>query len=157
MFSRYFAHRSFSAAATGPSVAFIGLGCMGRHMSKNLHKAGYVVNGYDLNPETSKFCSEAGINFCSSVADAVKNVDYVVTALPATAHVEEVLNMDGGIFKNAKKGTMICDTSTIKPSASAQFYEDAKKHDMVFLDTPMSGGVTGAERGTLTFMVGGSE
>ena len=80
-----------------------------------------------------------------------------MTALPATAHVEEVLTMDGGIFKSAKPGTMICDTSTIKPSASAKFYEWAKKHDMTFLDTPMSGGVTGAERATLTFMVGGTE
>ena len=80
-----------------------------------------------------------------------------MTALPATAHVEEVLTMDGGIFKSANKGTMICDTSTIKPSASAKFYDLAKKEGMDFLDTPMSGGVTGAERGTLTFMVGGTE
>lgn len=52
---------------------------------------------------------------------------------------------------------MICDTSTIKPSASAKFYADAKKHGLTFCDTPMSGGVTGAERQTLTFMVGGTE
>jgi len=52
---------------------------------------------------------------------------------------------------------LICDVSTIKPTASAGFYEDAKKHGLTFLDTPMSGGVTGAEKGTLTFMVGGTE
>ena len=80
-----------------------------------------------------------------------------MTALPATAHVEEVLTSDGGIFKSANPGTVICDVSTIKPSASAEFYEAAKKYNMTFLDTPMSGGVTGAERGTLTFMVGGTE
>ena len=80
-----------------------------------------------------------------------------MTALPATAHVEEVLTSDGGIFKSANEGTVICDVSTIKPSASAKFYEQAKKYNMTFLDTPMSGGVTGAERGTLTFMVGGTE
>ena len=161
MFPRYslVANRSFSAAAAGgqKNVAFIGLGCMGRFMSKNLHKYGFAVRGFDINPESEKYCNEVGITYCSSVADAIKDCDYIVTALPATAHVEEVLNMDGGIFKNAKKGAYVCDTSTIKPSASARFYEDAKKHDLTFLDTPMSGGVTGAEKGTLTFMVGGSE
>ena len=126
-------------------------------MTKNLHKNGYHVKGFDISKETEKFCNEAGIQYCNSVADTVKDVDYVVTCLPATAHVEEVLNMDGGIFKSANKGTMICDTSTIKPSASAKFYDDAKKHGLTFLDTPMSGGVTGAERQTLTFMVGGTE
>ena len=147
----------FSAAASNSKVAFIGLGCMGKFMSKNLKSAGFAVKGFDINPDIKKFCSESGIEYAGSFANAVKDVDYVVTALPATAHVEEVLTMDGGIFQNAKPGTYICDTSTIKPSASAQFYEDAKKHNLTFLDTPMSGGVTGAERGTLTFMVGGTE
>lgn len=121
MFPRYslVAQRSFSAAAAKGNVAFIGLGCMGRFMSKNLHKNGYAVRGFDINPESEKFCSEAGITFCGSVAEAIKDCDYIVSALPATAHVEEVLNMDGGIFKHAKKGAYICDTSTIKPSASA--------------------------------------
>ena len=106
---------------------------------------------------SEKFCKEAGMTYCGSLAETVKDVDFVVTALPATAHVEEVLKSDGGIFKNANEGTVICDVSTIKPSASAKFYEEAKKYNMKFLDTPMSGGVTGAERGTLTFMVGGTE
>jgi len=62
--------------------------------------------------------------------------------------------MDDGIFAVAKKGTIICDVSTISPVASKQFVEDAKAHGMVYCDTPMSGGIQGADAGTLTFMVG---
>jgi 3-hydroxyisobutyrate dehydrogenase len=59
-----------------------------------------------------------------------------------------------GIFKNAKKGTFILDTSTISPMASKEFAAAAKKKDLIFADCPMSGGIAGAQAGTLTFMVG---
>ena len=59
-----------------------------------------------------------------------------------------------GIFANAKKGTIIVDTSTISPIASKEFAAEAKKKDLIFVDSPMSGGITGAQNGTLTFMVG---
>jgi len=74
--------------------------------------------------------------------------------LPATKDVEELLKGPNGIFKNAKKGTFILDTSTISPLASKEFALEAKKKDLVFVDSPMSGGITGAQAGTLTFMVG---
>lgn len=80
-----------------------------------------------------------------------------MTCLPATAHVESVLHGDGGILKNANKGTTILDVSTIAPTGSVKFYNDAKAVGMTFLDTPMSGGVMGAEKGTLTFMIGGTD
>lgn len=82
------------------------------------------------------------------------DVDYVVTALPRTQDVDEVLNMDGGIFETARKGTVICDTSTISPIASKEFHAAAKKLGLLYCDSPMSGGVAGAKAGTLTFMVG---
>lgn len=81
-------------------------------------------------------------------------MDYVVTALPRTQDVENVLTMEGGIFETASKGTVICDTSTISPIAAKEFHETAKKHELLFCDTPMSGGIMGAQNGTLTFMVG---
>jgi len=77
-----------------------------------------------------------------------------VTSVPATKDVEEVLQGPGGIFENARKGTYIVDTSTISPIASKEFAAEAKKRDLVFIDSPMSGGITGAQNGTLTFMVG---
>lgn len=67
-----------------------------------------------------------------------------------------MLTMDGGVFAHAGKGTIICDTSTISPHASKEFHEAAKKHDLLFCDTPMSGGIMGAQNATLTFMVGAS-
>ena len=125
MLSKLVAQRCFHAAAGKPSVGFVGLGCMGKHMSKNLLKNGYAVKGYDISPDTEKFCSEAGIQHAKSVADVSKNVDFIVTCLPATAHVESVLKGDGGILANANKGTTICDVSTIAPTGSVQFYKDA--------------------------------
>lgn len=74
--------------------------------------------------------------------------------MPATKDVEELLKGPEGIFKNARKGTVILDTSTISPVASKEFAAEAKKRDFIFIDTPMSGGINGAINGTLTFMVG---
>lgn len=62
--------------------------------------------------------------------------------------------MDGGVFQSANKGTVVCDTSTISPIASREFHATAKKHDLLFCDTPMSGGIMGAHAASLTFMVG---
>jgi len=77
-----------------------------------------------------------------------------VTSVPNTKDVEELLKGPDGIFKNARKGTTIVDTSTISPIASKEFAAEAKKKEFVFIDSPMSGGITGAQAGTLTFMVG---
>ena len=84
----------------------------------------------------------------------ILQVDYIITSVPATKDVEELLKGPDGIFKNAKKGTIIVDTSTILPHASKDFAAEAKKKDLLFVDSPMSGGITGAQAGTLTFMVG---
>lgn len=92
-----------------------------------------------------------------SIESAVVDADWIITALPKTEHVESVLTGPKGIFESAKKGTYICDVSTISPVASAGFHAEAAKKDFVFLDTPMSGGITGAHAGTLTFMVGGEK
>ena len=154
MFSRYSlaGRRAFSH-----TVGFAGLGCMGLPMASNLKKNGYTVKAYDLMPEARKNASEAGLTVVDSLSEVASDVEYVVTALPATAHVEEALKTEGGIFESAKEGTMICDVSTINPAGAKEFYADAKKHGVTYLDTPMSGGVTGAHAATLTFMVGCNE
>ena len=68
-----------------------------------------------------------------------------------------MLHKDGGIFASASKGTVICDASTISPVASKDFAAQAVEREMVFVDSPMSGGTNGAIAGTLTFMVGAEE
>ena len=113
-------------------------------MACNLKKNGFDVMGFDLNKDTIKVAEEAGITMAASTGDAAKDRDFIVTSLPATKHVEETLTKLDGVFKNAKKGTIICDVSTINPHASARFAEEAKKYEMVFMDTPMSGGIVGA-------------
>ena len=92
MFSRYsqVARRGFGVG-TGKSVGFIGLGCMGIPMASNLKAADYTVKGYDIMPEARAAAEEAGITTVGSLGEAATEVDYVVTALPQTAHVEEAL------------------------------------------------------------------
>ena len=89
----------------------------------------------------------------TSIKEASQNVDYVVSALPKTETVEHMLHSDG-VFSHAAKGTCIVDTSTISPIASKEFSASAKKLEMIYVDSPMSGGIMGAQNGTLTFMVG---
>jgi len=138
-------------------VGFVGMGNMGLPMTDNLRKAGFEVIGYDISDNVVKAANERGTKMAGSIKEAVSDVDFVVTCLPKTDSVETVLKMEGGIFEHAKKGTTICDVSTIAPVASAAFHDEAKEKGLVFLDTPMSGGITGAINGTLTFMVGGSD
>ena len=155
MFARYtLIRRSFSTAAGKPTIGWLGLGNMGLPMADNMRKGGFEVKAFDLMPEARQKGSEVGLNVKDSMAEAVSNVDFVITSLPMTKHVDEVLKSEGGIFAHAREGTWICDTSTISPIASQEFAVEAKKHGMTFLDTPVSGGVPGAKAGSLTFMVG---
>ena len=130
MFSRYSlaTSRAFSSAGVGAgkNVGFIGLGCMGSHMTVNLKNAGFNVKGYDLSPEARQASDNAGVPTVDSVADVCKDVEYVVTCLPETRHVEETLKMDGGIFASSAPNTLICDVSTIHPDGARKFHAEAK-------------------------------
>ena len=74
--------------------------------------------------------------------------------LPNSEHSKNVCESEGGLFKNAAKGSLIIDCSTISPSVAMALNATGKQHDITFVDAPVSGGVTGAAAGTLTFMVG---
>jgi len=88
---------------------------MGLPMSGNLVKRGFDVKAFDLNPKTLEMCAEFGVKASKSVAETASDVDYIITSVPATKDVEDLLKGKDGIFKNAKKGTYIVDTSTISP------------------------------------------
>jgi 3-hydroxyisobutyrate dehydrogenase len=90
----------------------------------------------------------------TTIKEAAEQVDYLVTSLPRTNDVEQVLLSEGGVFASADEGTFICDSSTISPMAAKEFSRQAKEHKMTYCDAPMSGGIMGAANGTLTFMVG---
>lgn len=149
--------RQFSAAAQGQRVGFYGLGNMGLHMANNLKKNGFEVKAFDISEQSRQAGADAGLEVHDNVAEVAKNVDYIVCALPRTEHVDELLNGETGVFANASKGTKILDASTISPDGSKRFAAQAKDYGMVFADIPMSGGIFGAEAGTLTFMIGCEE
>jgi 3-hydroxyisobutyrate dehydrogenase len=95
-----------------------------------------------------------GVTPATSLADVAKDVDYIVTSLPRTKDIETVLYAKDGIFESASPGTYITDSSTISPYSAKQFHEDSLKYGLKYIDTPMSGGINGAVKSTLTFMVG---
>lgn len=157
MLSKALLSRSFATAVGGKKVGFLGLGNMGLPMTMNLRKNGFEVTGYEIGDAQKKAATAAGTPVAASIKDAIKDADWIVTALPKTEHVDNVLHMKDGIFECAKKGAYILDVSTISPVASAKFNQEAAQHGLTFMDSPMSGGINGAKAGTLSFMVGGTD
>lgn len=137
------------------TIGFIGLGNMGLHMAANLVKAGHTVRGFDIVDGHMDAAKAKGVEAASSANEAAKACDAVVTMLPVGKHVIEVYS--GGILEAADKGTVFIDSSTIDVAAAHQAHEMAAAAGMLSVDAPVSGGVGGAEAGTLTFMVGGSD
>jgi len=137
-------------------IAFIGVGNMGGPMARNLLKGGHAVRAFDLSDAVLDPVIKAGAAKATSVNDAAKDADVLVTMLPAGRHVRSVY-LDNGILSVAKPGTLLIDSSTIDIDTARAVHAAAEKSGFNFLDAPVSGGVGGAEAGTLTFMCGGSE
>ncbi|MEV7196254.1 3-hydroxyisobutyrate dehydrogenase [Streptomyces sp. NPDC093510] len=136
------------------TVAFIGLGHMGRPMAANLVRSGHRVLGHDLEPAAVGNAVKAGVEAVPRAADAVAEADIVLTMLPAGRHV---LGLYDDILVAACPGTLFVDCSTIDVSDARAAHERALAAGMRALDAPVSGGVVGAEAATLTFMAGGGE
>ena len=135
-------------------IGFIGLGNMGLPMAINLVKAGHEVHAFDLVPAAVEAAKSAGMTIYDKAADAVSDADIIVTMLP---NGKIVLSVFEEIVPAAKAGVVIIDSSTIDVSSAKKAYEMAEAANLGCLDAPVSGGVGGAEAGTLTFMVGGSD
>ena len=138
------------------NIGFIGVGNMGGPMVRNLLKAGFTVSAFDLSAAALKSATDAGASAAKSAKEAASNADVIITMLPAGTHVRTVYLHDG-ILAAAKKGTLLIDSSTIDMDSARAVHGEAEKAGFDFLDAPVSGGVGGAEAGTLTFMCGGSE
>ena len=139
------------------SIGFIGVGNMGGPMARNLVKAGHDVRAFDLSTAALNAVTEAGATAAKTASEAATGVDVVITMLPAGQHVRSVYLDEGGVLSVAKKGALLVDSSTIDIDSARAVAAAAEKAGFQFLDTPVSGGVGGAEAGTLTFMCGGSE
>ena len=135
-------------------IAFIGLGNMGAGMAANLVKAGHEVRGFDLSDAALAKAAESGVARRASVKDAVKGAAAVVTMLQTGAQVRAVY--EGDVFPAAAKETILIDGSTIDVATARSVGEAAAARGLEMVDAPVSGGVAGAQAGTLTFMVGGT-
>ena len=138
------------------TIGFIGLGNMGGPMARNLVKAGHQLKAFDLSEKAVAGLVEAGATRAATARDAARGVEFVVTMLPAGDHVRSVYLGEGGLIAAADKGTLFIDSSTIDVPSARETIAAAEAAGMDMVDAPVSGGVGGAEAGTLTFMVGGT-
>ncbi|MFE6389892.1 2-hydroxy-3-oxopropionate reductase [Nocardiopsis dassonvillei] len=138
-------------------IAFIGLGIMGLPMAVNLVRAGYTVTGHNRSPErVDALVAEGGLRG-GSVAGAVADADAVITMVPDSPDVEELMFGRGGVFESVKPGTLVIDMSTIRPDVSRAVAEAGAERGLRVLDAPVSGGEAGAIEAKLSIMVGGAE
>ena len=136
-------------------VAFFGLGNMGGPMAANLVKAGFEVCAFDLQPASVQKAVNDGCSAASSEKEAVAGADFIITMLPNGA-IAENLYIDGaGLLDLVDPSTLLIDCSTVAAASSRRIGEEAKKRNIRAIDAPVSGGVGGAEGGTLAFMCGG--
>lgn len=136
------------------SIGFIGLGHMGGPMAANLVKAGHAVRGYDLVAELLDTAAAQGILPSHSLEDVVEGCDVVITMLPAGNHVISVWNQ---LVAAVPAGTLLIDCSTIDIESAGVAHNLAREHGCPSLDAPVSGGTSGAQAASLTFMAGGEE
>ena len=137
------------------TIAYIGLGIMGRPMALNLLRAGYSVRVWARRAESMQPLIEAGATACSSPADAASGAGIIITNVSDTVDVEQVILGDSGVIEGAASGSVVVDMSTISPSVTRDIAARLAKGGVEMLDAPVSGGEKGAIDGTLSIMVGG--
>ncbi|VXB63003.1 putative 3-hydroxyisobutyrate dehydrogenase [Microbacterium sp. 8M] len=136
-------------------IAFLGLGHMGLPMAKNLLAAGHDVVGFDVVPAAVDAASDAGVPVAQFGVDAVAGAEVVITMFPAGKHV--IAAYQDGLLAAAEPGTLFIESSTIAVDEARTAHALAIEAGHRNIDAPVSGGVVGAENGTLAFMVGGSD
>jgi len=138
------------------TIGFIGLGIMGRPMAKNLIKAGYKLVVFDKFAKFDDFVA-LGATSASSSKEVTSKSDLIITMLPNSPHVKEVILGEGGVLESGKSGQIVVDMSSIAPSVSVEVGVALTAKGMLFLDAPVSGGEPKAVDGTLAIMVGGDQ
>ena len=136
-------------------IGFIGIGQMGKYMSRNIQAAGYELVVNDIKKETATQLLEKGAEWAPSPKAVAESCRIVISCLPSPQIVEQVVYGTGGLKSGWKKGDVYIDMSTNSPLTIRRIAEDARAKGVIVLDAPVSGGTKGAEKGTLTIMVGG--
>lgn len=136
-------------------VGFIGLGTMGRHMARNLVKAGFKLSIYARRDDAAREFVEAGASRAATPAELAERCDAVITIVTADPQVREVISGPSGIIEGIGTGKLVLDMSTIGPATARDAAAALQAKGAGFLDAPVSGGPWGAEAGTLAIMCGG--
>lgn len=138
-------------------IGFIGLGIMGKPMAKNLMKAGHELLVFDIVPENVNDVVESGAKAAADVEEVAAGCSVIITMLPNSPHVREVVCGENGILKKAAKDTILIDMSSIAPAVSQEIEKECAKKGVFMIDAPVSGGEPKAKDGTLSIMVGGDK
>jgi 2-hydroxy-3-oxopropionate reductase len=137
-------------------VGFIGLGVMGKPMARNLMKAGNALVVLDHHRESMEELAGEGAETAESPKEVAQDSDIIITMLPDSPQVREVVAGKDGVLEGAREGSLIVDMSSISPPVSQELARAAQEKGVRMLDAPVSGGDVGAQQGTLSIMVGGS-
>jgi 2-hydroxy-3-oxopropionate reductase len=138
-------------------VGFVGLGIMGKPMARSLMQAGYELVVHNRTTEKAEKLASEGATAAGSPREVAKESRIVITVLPGPHEVQEVVAGEEGLLKEAKEGSLIVDMSTSSPVLARELAHAARKKGIRMLDAPVSGGDVGAEKGTLSIMVGGAK
>ena len=138
-------------------IGFIGLGIMGKPMSKNLIKAGYQLVVSNHNPAAAAELEKLGAEVVETPREVAALTDVIITMLPNSPQVKEVVLGKNGLKEGAKRGSALIDMSSIAPLASRDIFAELEKIGVDMLDAPVSGGEPKAIDGTISVMVGGKQ
>jgi 2-hydroxy-3-oxopropionate reductase len=139
------------------TIGFIGLGIMGRPMAHNLLRAGFPLVVHNRHQEVTDELIAVGATSGTRPREIAASCDVLITMLPSSSQVEEVLIGPDGVIEGAHTGLIVIDMSTISPVVTGMLATRLAEHDVIMLDAPVSGGDKGAIEGTLSIMVGGDE
>lgn len=138
-------------------IGFIGLGVMGKPMAHNLLNAGYSLVVHNRSRGPVDELAKAGASPASSPREVAEKSDVVITMLPDSPEVEEVVLGPDGVAEGVRSGMLYIDMSTIAPVVSRKVHDALQPKEVASLDAPVSGGEVGAKEGTLSIMVGGTD
>lgn len=136
-----------------PTIAFLGIGLMGKPMASRLLQAGYQVTAWNRTRSKADELAPLGAKVEAQVADAVRNADIIITMLEAGPIVAQVID---AVMPGLRKGALVIDMSSTRQSEAQDAHATLAKHGVRFIDAPVSGGVVGAQAGSLAIMAGGS-
>ena len=137
-------------------IGFIGIGLMGFPMAKNILKAGHNLKAFNRSHNKAEPLKEFGAEITTSIDEAVKDSDIVITMLTDDTAINDVMN-SSNFLENLKLGATVIDMSSVKPTTATKHGKNLNLKNINYLDAPVSGGTIGAEEASLAIMVGGEQ